>query len=244
VSDFQPTEFERELLASVAGDEPGPRLAPKVAAAVGIAGSALTHATVASGATALVLKYLGVGLAGGLLVMAGASQLRQQPERPSAAPVTRSRAPVAPVAQVRPAVAAAGVSSAAAPAARARPAPSDPETVVDDPIVAPPSVGVFPDLQSTTPLSAPARPTLAEEVRALDEARQALRQGQPGHALALLESRRQGALAAEAAVLRVEALIRSGQRAAAEREAAPILAQNPTGLHATRVRSLLGGSHP
>jgi hypothetical protein len=59
-------DFERALLASADLDEPPPRLLARVAAAVGVSGAALTHASTASAgvATALVLKYVGVGIVG------------------------------------------------------------------------------------------------------------------------------------------------------------------------------------
>jgi hypothetical protein len=250
MKEFEPldaTDFERELLASAAGDEPSPHLGARVAAAVGIGASALTTASVASGASAagLLVKYLAIGLAGGILVTVGVAQPWRTAARPAppASEIAAAPIPCASVADVS-APALAVAPSAAAPI-RWQGAPPPPASPSFEPTPEPaaPSVGALPDVEPL-PAAAPAPPaargSLAEEVRALDEARLLLRQGRPAQALALLEGRRAGVLSAEAAVLRVEALLRSGQRAAAEREAAPIIANNPQGLHAARVRALLG----
>jgi outer membrane protein assembly factor BamD (BamD/ComL family) len=49
-----------------------------------------------------------------------------------------------------------------------------------------------------------------------------------------------GALAAEAAILRVDALLRSGNRAEADREAEALIKRAPESRYATRARALLG----
>jgi hypothetical protein len=85
---------------------------------------------------------------------------------------------------------------------------------------------------------------LAQEVRALDDARQWLEQGNARRALAALEGYRgrfpKGTLATEAGVLRVKARLLSGDRTGAEREAEVILRQAPSSRYAERVRALLG----
>lgn len=88
--------------------------------------------------------------------------------------------------------------------------------------------------------------TLGEETQALDRARHSLAVNRAAEALAALDGYRRtwprGALRAEAALLRVEALLRLGNRAAAEREANAIIAQAPGSRYATRASSLLAGS--
>jgi len=85
--------------------------------------------------------------------------------------------------------------------------------------------------------------TLGEETRALDGARQALAAGDARVALGALDTYRatwpKGALRAEAALLRVDALLRLGNRPAAEREANALTSAAPASRYATRARALL-----
>jgi hypothetical protein len=102
---------------------------------------------------------------------------------------------------------------------------------------------------ASTSTSAKARPpSLAEEVSVIDEARGALAARDPGAALRALDEhdRRfpRGVLVPEARVLRVEALVLRGDRAAATKLAQPILAHDPKGQYAERLRSLLKGDLP
>jgi hypothetical protein len=86
--------------------------------------------------------------------------------------------------------------------------------------------------------------SLAQEVRVIDEARQALDAGNASGALASLDGYRarfpNGVLATEAGVLRVKARLLSGDRAGAERDAEVILQRAPRGRYAERIRALLG----
>jgi hypothetical protein len=65
-------------------------------------------------------------------------------------------------------------------------------------------------------------------------------------ALAALDAYRadwpKGALRAEAALLRVDALLRARNRPAAEREANALIAATPGSRYATRARELLAGA--
>jgi hypothetical protein len=244
---FEATEFERQLLGSAEHDDPAPGLAARVVAAVGVGGGVLTAASAASGAGTVglvIAKSAGIGFAVGLLVSTGTaevflgSSLRSAPT-PSAVSLPAAPAEVASnrvVAEVATARASARFDEPEAAAhlrpprgASGRPAP---------PVAVPAKAA----LASAAPVAVaviPEESSLTAEVRALDEARGALREGNPGGALVLLERLRGSVLAAEATVLRVEALLALGQRAAAERDAAPILAANPNALHATRIRALL-----
>jgi outer membrane protein assembly factor BamD (BamD/ComL family) len=87
----------------------------------------------------------------------------------------------------------------------------------------------------------PARGTLTHELAALDAARARLDAGDARNALALLdiysESFPNGRLALEAEVLRIDALARSGQGAAARQHASAFLRRHPTSVLASRVRA-------
>jgi hypothetical protein len=87
---------------------------------------------------------------------------------------------------------------------------------------------------------------LASELAAIDLARRTLASGDPRRALGLLDDYAvrfpRGVLSAEATVLRIEALLRAGDRAAAQRLGARFLAANPTSAYVPRVQSLLGKS--
>ena len=79
----------------------------------------------------------------------------------------------------------------------------------------------------------------------LDTARQSV-SSDPGGTLRVLDDYTNqfphGNLAPEALVLRIEALVRSGQRSAAEKLAREYLSRNPGSPHARKIATLLGGS--
>jgi outer membrane protein assembly factor BamD (BamD/ComL family) len=82
----------------------------------------------------------------------------------------------------------------------------------------------------------------------LDQARSAMATGDPARALSTLDEYARGfphgALAPEASVLRVEALVAAGDRPAAMRAAQSLLKANPTSPYAQRIESLLGSPNP
>ena len=86
--------------------------------------------------------------------------------------------------------------------------------------------------------------SIAEEVRTLDRARQALSGGRAREALNELERYQsqwpRGVFASEVLVLRVEAKLKLGDRASAEREARRLIDAQPKSRHAARLRALLG----
>ncbi len=87
-------------------------------------------------------------------------------------------------------------------------------------------------------------PGLSQEVAFLDAARQMVGTNPAGTLRALDDYQSQfphGDLAPEALVLRIEALVRSGQRPAADELAREYLARNPGSPHARKIRALLGG---
>ena len=103
--------------------------------------------------------------------------------------------------------------------------------------------------QGLTPMVAGTRPsartsTLPLELAALDQARVALSNGQSRHALTLLADHDarfpRGVLSSEATLLRVEALIGTGDTKGARALAERFIAANPGSPHVQRLRSLCG----
>lgn len=92
------------------------------------------------------------------------------------------------------------------------------------------------------------RPTLAEEVALLDAARKALSAGNASGALDALQGHEQrfssGALTAEAAVLKIEALAARGDHAGAAAQARAFLSAHPNTPHAAHVRDILHEQEP
>jgi hypothetical protein len=96
---------------------------------------------------------------------------------------------------------------------------------------------------SASPASA-----LPVELAMLDRARSATSAGDTNRALSILDAYAvrfpRGAMAPEAAVLRVEALVKAGDRPGAMRFANAFLASAPHSPYATRIQSLLSASNP
>ena len=90
--------------------------------------------------------------------------------------------------------------------------------------------------------------SLATEIALIDQKRVALKQAKPNVALALLDSyRRQfpnGRFAPEANYLRIEALVASGNRKAAEALARKSLGKGADSPHDKRIRALLEAGAP
>lgn len=88
--------------------------------------------------------------------------------------------------------------------------------------------------------------SIAEETAMLERTRRALASGSASTALLELDTydqrARARALGAEAAVLRVEALLQAGQRSSAVALAQRLLAAQPHGPHANRLRSIVASS--
>jgi hypothetical protein len=102
------------------------------------------------------------------------------------------------------------------------------------------------DVESLAPPAAPVSaepPGLATEIAALDNARGLLRAGQPAQAVRALDAYDRAFVAPmlgpEAAVLRIEALTKLGEHAAAARAARSFLRAHSDSPLAGRVRSLV-----
>jgi hypothetical protein len=94
----------------------------------------------------------------------------------------------------------------------------------------------------------PTGSTAATELAILDRARGAIGNRDPARALSMLDGYAarfpHGVMGPEATVLRIEALVNAGDRAAARRAADAFLLTNPTSPYAPRVQSLVGESNP
>jgi len=91
----------------------------------------------------------------------------------------------------------------------------------------------------------PSQPDIRVELAAVDAAMKALRGGNAQEALAALDRYdtsfgKGGSLRVEATALRIEALVRTGDRAKAEALASAFLSQHPQNPYAARVRALIG----
>jgi hypothetical protein len=211
----RPSHGMQRLLGSARIDVPRPGGAARTIAALGLAtgvtatAGASTAAAATSG-TAVLVKWLAIGAATGMVVTGTGEAVRyavqaKQEVRPAvhqvAAPATPVRAPTAPRSASFPDV----------PAVRE----ADPSAVTDpDSRSAPPSLAQLPsplDPRRTRERAAPsaAGPPLSEEVRALDAIRALLAAGDARGALRSLDdySRRftQPRLGPEAALLREDA---------------------------------------
>jgi hypothetical protein len=95
---------------------------------------------------------------------------------------------------------------------------------------------------SASPSEGTAETSLLKELNSLDSARAALGRGDARGALVLLDRHSRtfpsGSLAAEASMLRVEALLAGGERQAARALAIDLLAKDPSGPHAKRLRTV------
>jgi hypothetical protein len=229
------------------------------AAAAGV--GVLASTGIAGWAGAGVVAGLVTSVTGHLISRPSAPQTFREPvpivasarpvaERAAAAPLPAVAPNAAPDAVTEPEPEPRPIATAVARPERARDAAAREQKRLGS---APARLSAAPALDSPAPAPAPA-PTsrlpapaqvslLAEEVRALDEVNQALERNDAGRALAALARYRErfanGALRTEARVLRVKALLRSGNVAGAEREAEAILRADPGGRYAERVRALL-----
>jgi hypothetical protein len=228
--------------------------AAKSASAAGT-GVATSAGAAAAGAGALTSAGI-AGWAGTGAVIGVVASLAAQPLLQSSAPTpVRHSAPSFASArptprQASPVAAPPGVTVKTAPAP---PGAVEPPRSNEDSATAAPAGATLlfapatpaPSRPAAAPEPAPSS-ALAEEVRALDEVNRALERNDAGRALRALGRYRErfahGALATEARVLRVKALLMSGNPAGAELEAAAIVRADPGGRYAERVRALLGES--
>ncbi len=125
-----------------------------------------------------------------------------------------------------------------------------PDSLPSAPVRSAPIGAQAPSARVTTPapVVAPAgSASIAREVELLDSVKAKLGAGQAGEAARALDAYDAefpaGTLRPEATVLRIRTLLASGDRAGAEKLGNAFLAEHPSGVHAKRVRALLGESH-
>ncbi|HLK36574.1 MAG TPA: hypothetical protein VKU41_07455 [Polyangiaceae bacterium] len=229
---------ERLLLGAGSAERPEAESVNRTAAALGLAPRAL----VAGGIVALVLRYLrwtsrwaraavGVGGLGAVALAAYAVAARggvtSSAVAPSARAPTRTETPMLP--------------SAGAPVGADTIAHVSTDTVRP---AAPHPVAAA----RATARAGPAPDTLGEQTQRLDRARAAVEAGDAAGALATLDEfdRRypSTALGEESSTLRVEALVRRGDREAAGHAARQFLKRYPASVHAVRVTELLRSLSP
>lgn len=264
-------EFERELIRSAHADRPQARALERMLLGLGIEISKLP-AAMASAAPAsasakigglMFAKYLVAGMAIGLATAAGAQVASRtldrqdsRAEKPnhfvggaaspgSSPPALPDRLPEPSAASIAPPalpVQTAGAHPRATPVAAALPSVAPEPTAVD-------SSPARPDKGSFALEALPSPDNLAEEMRLLDAARTALTHGEAAVALANLaryeRSFPSGALAPEASVLKVRALLAAGDRTGAEALGRRVIERAPKSQHADAVRAALGvGTNP
>ncbi len=160
----------------------------------------------------------------------------EEPEAAAPLPETAVPQPPAAAAVPQPPAAVPRPAPAPAPLPPAEPTPAEPEPAEPLP---PPEVAAEPP--PATPAIDARR--LAAEVAVLDRARAALRRGDTVAATAALDEHARefadGALVAEAELVRIETLIRAGQLEPARRRARDFLVRFPQSPLAKRLRSLV-----
>lgn len=236
------SEFERKLLSAALADAPSTASRTRI-----VAGLALGAALPAAGAAAasygslgtswlrtaarFAVKRWGVSSVIGATAIATGVKLAQ-PEAPKVPPQQTTQAM--------------GIAETRAPAAEAAPiadppTPEEPADVSSAETATPPTTAAKRRLSTT-----PERSSLEEELRSLDAARAALSRGNAKRSLSLLDdyarSFRKPHLATEANVLRIEALIQSGDRARAEQLGREFLERHANSPYSRRVRSLIGAN--
>jgi len=236
-----PNELTRAVLRAGKSYQASSNARRATLAALGVAGSSALFAKSAAASTTFKQWIVG-GLLGGAVIGAGAVGVTLLEE---------------PSADVAPAAGAPGLNPAApaAPPLAASP-PSEPPPALQQPAAPEPLPPALEPSNAPAPAAAPpsrsppaaAEPnsnnSLAAELEALDSARRALSAGNGGQALQLLDAhgRRfpRGRLRLEAEVLRIEALMQTGQRAAASARAKAFVKRYPNSVFVSRVQRFAG----
>ena len=233
------TELELQLLRAGSSDEPPPGALQRMADTLGVQVAeaaahlpALPPAAAVSSTSALGIATgkLALVLAAGLAI-AGGAWLATRPASDAPAP-----SPPAPVGAVEsaPASQPSAATSSAPAASSLQPNPAAPS--------APAPAAAATSGRPAPAVSPPSPAQLSEEIDRLDAVRRLLASRRAAAALGALASYQRdypaGALRQEAALLRIEALRRSGDRTGARTLARQFLAESPDSPHAARVRAL------
>ncbi len=217
------SELERSLLNAGRGYTASSSSRGKALAAVGLVGVTASSTAAASAVTkAGVAKWLvAVALVAGVAVPV-AHYLRHSAADPASAPVSAASASVVD-------------TQPAAAIQNSQPTPG----VDTSTAAAEPASNSGPNTARVAPK--PAAPALSAELGALDAARSALAAGDASGALTQLDAYARnfphGKLSLEAEVLRIDALAKSGQTAAARKRAEAFMKRHPDSVLASRVRA-------
>ena len=245
MSDRNHSRELESLLVHAAREERAPsRTRLAVRAAVGLAtgagaataagSAAAAGAQTATGAVGIVVlaKYVILGAAIGATTLGVA----RYAEAPTPSATTASSA---------------GVATEAPTARKAvdelAPAPDAAGTATDPVVVAPPPIETA-ATSSPTASAAQGTPSLAREIALLDQARSAVRAHDGAQALRSLDRYGKefpsGQMAAEATLLRIDALVQTGDRATASALARAFIDRNPRSPLLERVQDLVPESNP
>lgn len=261
------TPFERDLLESYAAEQPSAAARARalgiatvaagtvatIGATAGAAGAAAPKAAGLAGLAIVKWVLVGVAVAGSATaaVVAVRSDHDRAPLAVTASPAAPPTAPTAPRATPAPTTA-----TPATPEPVVEPLAISPADLEAAPAVAAP-VGPSGHVASATVAAvAPAPPvtaapsggSLPAEIAALDRARRSLESGDPAQALAQVDAYEarypNGTFSEEAEVLRIEALVKRGDRTRAASVGQRFLAAHPASPHAPRIRAILSPSNP
>jgi hypothetical protein len=215
--DAPPGDARRRVVQSAQLDVPSADARAKTIALLGLEGAP----PFVPSAPRRLGRWMVVGIAGLALLGGGAVHFSRAPRQVASEATAVERAPSPPAIPILPVAALPVVSAKAA------------ETAVLPAVIAPAS----PDKRRE------AEDDLGAQLALIDGARALLAQGNARDTLARLreyDSRYPGgALGPEATALRVEALLRAGERAKGQALGEKFVAQHPNGPYATRIRSLL-----
>ncbi|HEX3850791.1 MAG TPA: outer membrane protein assembly factor BamD [Polyangiaceae bacterium] len=224
--------LEVDLLRLARGEGPSAESRRRILAGLGVglvAGTISAPSDAAQHATSRAASSAAVKWSVASLVAIGASVvafLSLQPKASAPLAPVSSTASEAPVATSQPAAAPAPASGDLVPVTKVEDLPTLADGSGSD---APKSVG---------------GPSLAEEVAAIKSAKGALASGNAAQALRELDAYKlhfpRGRLSQEATVVRIEALIDSGNQAAAGTVADRFLAAHPDSPYSARIRTLVG----
>jgi hypothetical protein len=254
----------RELLESALFDEPSQRALARTATSIGVAGAALTLSSAAKGAamtgastavagsapagvtTLLVAKWLLIGAVSGSAVSTAAVVATSpRSKAPAAVAAIEARATVAGDAPPMPPRVAprAPEPPALSPPAAAQPAPQT-RTLESAPTpeVRTETLPALPATSSVAPSPADQGSVLRDEVAMIDAVRAALASHDAATALSVLNRYdalvKTHVLDREARLLRIDALVQSGDRASAARLAQIYLNEHPNDPRAEHLRAL------
>jgi hypothetical protein len=253
-------DFERALLRSSESDELGGAALLRTASLFGIGASAVlpvvaaVHAGAGGAPAALwpiVVKWLGFGVCCGAALGGAASLVSTDAPRATESELGPSIAHPLPVRSFSPAGRAGDTSLDPRPVAQnsqqvaalaRRVAPS----MLHEPDSADVSVADSPSVAAFAPVaSAPAAAaSIADQIQAIERARQALAASRASDALSAIQTYRtrwpNGELTPEAIVLGVRAKKILGDTAGAEHDARALIARDPDSRYAAQLRALLG----